>query len=117
MSPRRAPRPCATHGCPTLTTGSHCDEHKRVAQKQADTKTDEERRFYSSARWQKIRARQLRKEPLCRTCFNNARLTAANTADHIIPRRQGGDESDDNLQSQCGPCHQAKRRQERTSAA
>ena len=62
---------------------------------------------YRTARWQRIRAAQLHAEPLCRMCSSEGRITAANTADHIIPHK--GDDrlfwDAGNLQSLCGSCH------------
>lgn len=116
--PRAALRPCPARGCSRLTRGGRCDVHRKEQRQQADTKTPEERAFYSSAAWQKIRAAQLQREPLCRTCREEGRpLTPASTADHIVPRRQGGSDLPENLQSQCGPCHQRKRQAERAPLA
>jgi 5-methylcytosine-specific restriction protein A len=112
--PTAAPRPCPAPGCHALTSGGHCPQHRRERQRQSDTKTPEERRFYSSARWQKIREAQLRREPLCRPCKANGVVKAAKVADHMVPRRQGGSDAPENLQSLCWRCHQQKRQQERT---
>jgi 5-methylcytosine-specific restriction protein A len=113
MSPVRAKRPCTHPGCPELVDKGRCPEHRRQDQQQRDTKTPEERRFYSSARWQAIRADQLRREPLCRDCKVEGRVTIAKVADHVTPRRQGGSDDPSNLQSQCWRHHQRKRQQER----
>jgi 5-methylcytosine-specific restriction protein A len=45
-------------------------------------------RWYGTARWQKLRARQLYAEPLCAMC--QPRLTPATVCDHITPHK--GDE-------------------------
>jgi len=64
-------------------------------------------KIYGRAIWQKLRAEQLRQEPLCRYCKQMGRVVAADTVDHITPHR--GDEAlafdPDNLQSLCKPCH------------
>lgn len=96
-----------------MTSKGPCDQHRRQAARAKDTKTPEERRFYSSAAWQKIRADQLRREPLCRDCSQEGITREATVADHIIPRRQGGSDDPSNLQSQCWPHHQSKRQRER----
>ena len=41
--------------------------------------------WYGTARWQKLRARHLASEPLCRMCLEDKTLTAANVCDHIEP--------------------------------
>ena len=40
-------------------------------------------RLYSTARWQRIRAAQLAREPLCRMCQAEGVTTAATVCDHI----------------------------------
>lgn len=68
-------------------------------------------RFYSTANWQAIRARQLAKHPLCQAC---ADITPANEVDHIVPIRAGGAKRDPaNLSSLCRPCHAGKTAAER----
>lgn len=65
------------------------------------------RLWYKTARWLRMRAAQLRREPLCRYCMERGRTTAATVADHRTPHR--GDRAlffdADNLQSLCKPCH------------
>ena len=64
--------------------------------------------FYSSARWRKARAEQLRRSPRCVQCGG-----LAEHVDHIQPRSQGGADLDAaNLQSLCSPCHGRKTRAE-----
>jgi len=43
------------------------------------------RSWYKTARWQKLRAAQLQREPLCRMC--KSRITVATVCDHITPHR------------------------------
>ncbi|CAM5600868.1 hypothetical protein SSPIM334S_02383 [Streptomyces spiroverticillatus] len=57
----------------------------------------------SSSEWRRVRAAVLAAEPLCRTCGE-----PATTADHIVPRKHGGDDRPDNLQPLCAPCNLAK---------
>ena len=54
------------------------------AERQAATPT---RKLYSTARWAKQRTAQLRDEPLCRTCAEAGRTTAATVCDHVEPHR------------------------------
>lgn len=73
--------------------------------------------LYKARRWHKLRARQLRDNPLCKLCLELGRTEPATVADHIIPHY--GDESlffdQGNLQSMCAPCHNKhKQRQERS---
>jgi len=70
--------------------------------------------LYSLAAWRKIRADQLRREPLCRFCIANGIARAATTCDHVEPHR--GDVARfwaGPFQSLCAPCHSsAKQRAE-----
>lgn len=62
--------------------------------------------WYTTARWQRRRTRQLGKEPLCRFCAEAGITTAATVADHVAPHR--GDPLlfwEGALQSLCQSCH------------
>lgn len=65
------------------------------------------RGWYKLAKWKALRARQLKRHPLCAICARVGRITAASVADHIRPHK--GDPglfwSAENLQSSCAPCH------------
>jgi hypothetical protein len=58
--------------------------------------------FYRTAQWRRLRAAALMRDPVCVTpgCSQAARV-----ADHIVPRRQGGADSLDNLRCLCIECH------------
>src|SRR5690349_19732545 len=57
------------------------------------------------ADWQVIRAAVLaRDDYICQYCGN-----PANTADHIIPRSKGGENSMENCVAACGSCNSSKR--------
>ena len=63
------------------------------------------RRLYptNSATWRKMRAAQLAREPLCRECGKDGKITPANTVDHVDGNSHNNDPN--NHQSLCGPCH------------
>lgn len=44
------------------------------------------RRLYKTARWQKLRARQLAEHPLCVMCADQGRVTPATVCDHVDPK-------------------------------
>lgn len=62
--------------------------------------------WYCDRKWRAKRAAQLAKEPLCRFCKAEGRVTEAVIADHIVPHRGNkqlfwfGE-----LQSLCAFCH------------
>jgi len=67
------------------------------------------RRWYDLACWAKLRAHQLRVQPLCRMCLAKGSVSAATIVDHIEPHR--GDWNKfrlGKLQSLCEPCHREK---------
>lgn len=49
------------------------------------------KRWYKTARWQKLRARQLAAHPLCCMCCDERKVVAATVCDHVKPHR--GDEA------------------------
>lgn len=54
------------------------------------------RRLYNTARWKHpqhgVRARQLKKQPLCEMCLKANRLTPATVCDHVDPNSKQTDE-------------------------
>lgn len=64
--------------------------------------------FYGTSKWQRRRARQLKREPLCRFCAARGYTTQAKVADHVEPHK--GDVKlfwEGELQSLCTNCHQS----------
>ncbi len=65
---------------------------------------------YSTARWRRLRAMQLARQPLCSACMNDeGRAVPAVDVDHRVPISQGGEPwSMENLQSLCHAHHSIK---------
>lgn len=71
------------------------------------------RRLYGLARWKRLRADQLQREPLCRFCLEAGVVTPATVCDHVRPHR-------DNeaafwrgpFQSLCAGCHDKHKQRE-----
>jgi 5-methylcytosine-specific restriction protein A len=62
--------------------------------------------WYTDRKWRKKRAAHLAKEPLCRMCKKQGKVTAAQVVDHIEPHK--GDRQKfwfGEVQSLCHPCH------------
>jgi 5-methylcytosine-specific restriction endonuclease McrA len=58
----------------------------------------------STRHWRSIRSRVLRRDQfICQYCNQEA-----TTVDHVIPRRLGGLDSDDNLVASCSRCNLSK---------
>lgn len=65
--------------------------------------------LYNTRTWQRVRANQLAKEPLCAACLKLGTMTPATVCDHIIAVRDGADfYAPDNFQSMCASCHHRK---------
>ena len=60
------------------------------------------------AEHKRLRALLLAKEPLCRECAKNGRVTAATIADHIVPLSKGGKTELSNYQPLCREHSDAK---------
>lgn len=67
-------------------------------------------RWYSTARWQRRRLRQLQAAPLCAMCHARGIVVPATVADHVV-QHDGNVESFwyGQLQSLCAPCHNKRK--------
>ena len=104
----KAPRkPCSYSGCPELTfspTG-YCEQHRKKRHKEYTkyNRDPDESKYYKSKAWKQLRAAQLFTAPNCKICGQSATV-----ADHIRPRKSGGTDALDNLQSLCNSCASIK---------
>lgn len=71
------------------------------------SKLSRHKRGYGAS-WDRLRKIILAREPLCRTCKAQGRVTVANHVDHIKPKAQGGTDAEANLQPLCKACHDDK---------
>lgn len=113
--PRRTMTVCSVPGCPELTTGGRCDEHKRQAERRRGGYA--QRGGGNQPRWRRIRNRVLERDPLC-TCTDEAHghgprcLDPATVADHYPTSKrelvaQGVPDPDAmrRLRGLCASCH------------
>jgi len=104
--PKKPNKPCKHPGCPKLTEGIYCEEHREVHR--SDRMTSNKRGYDSH--WRRARKRFLAAHPLCESCRENSILVAATVVDHIIPHR--GDDrlfwDESNWQALCKRCHDSK---------
>ncbi len=111
--PVASPRPCRHPGCTILVrdgTGL-CDRHQ--SDRKIGTFADPHRGSRQSrgygADWDKRRLRVLRRDKgLCQECLRQSRYRPARIVDHIVPKFEGGRDDEDNLQSLCQACSDAK---------
>ena len=104
--PKKPKRPCSYPGCPNLTDGTYCEQHRKHARQQYDRY---ERAPHTASKygraWHRIRARYVAAHPLCEQCLKEGRITPVEEVHHIIPISQGGTHAEDNLMSLCQSCH------------
>jgi 5-methylcytosine-specific restriction endonuclease McrA len=63
-------------------------------------------RFYKTGRWQRLRATQLRRHPLCKFCLERSIVTPTNVVNHVTPHKDVTGER----QSLCEQCHESAKR-------
>ena len=104
--PTNPKRPCSYPGCPMLTDGRYCEEHKKLTDRQYNKYQRDPltKKRYGRA-WKRIRDRYIKAHPLCEECKKAGRVTPAQEVHHIMPLSKGGTNVDSNLMSLCKPCH------------
>lgn len=106
--PTAALHPCLMPRCPELVASGYCRRHARDQEGQRPNL--EIRKLYHTARWFRLRAVVLNRDPLCQACKAQHRVTIATDVDHIVPHQ--GDRARfwdrANLQGLCHACHTAK---------
>ena len=113
--PHAAARACAKDACTGLVRNGTCNVCGPI-RRGKDRAYDEHRgtssqRGYDST-WQKLRRMILAGEPLCRRCQNGGGqmtggrvITPATEVHHIIAKRNGGEDTFENLEPLCKSCH------------
>lgn len=103
-------RPCSRPSCPNFQP---CPQHSKSSVPR-DTKTGNERTFYNSTTWKRLRELHRSEEPFCRLHLSTGEFVHGELTDHIVAIRDDGDPLDwFNLQTLCNPCHARKRQEER----
>lgn len=103
-------RPCLTERCPILVESGRCDAHggpgKPWTPKPAKVHATPRLRGRAN---QERRAALFAREPLCRECAKQGKVTVATIRDHIIPLAEGGSEGTiENEQPLCQACSDIK---------
>ena len=92
---------------PVISMPTRARRNLERRQRPPDQRQSSHRRGYG-ARWQRIRAAHLSREPLCRECSRVGIIEPATDVDHIVPLAMGGTNAADNLQSLCHRHHSMK---------
>ena len=87
---------------------THLQRQRKLMPSEQERRASPSRRGYGR-RWQRLRMMVLRRDPICTVpgC-----LQSSTDADHIVPKRDGGTDSMDNLQGLCKRHHSRKTRLE-----
>lgn len=59
-------------------------------------------------RLQQARARLIADDPLCKRCQDKGRIRLGTQRDHIVALTNGGEDTPENTQLLCDPCHVEK---------
>lgn len=106
VMPYKPKRPCSYPGCPKLTDGWYCGEHRKIitAHYNKHERDPASRKRYGRA-WKRIRDRYIAAHPLCEECLKAGKVTPAEEVHHIKPLSRGGTHAEGNLMALCKPCH------------
>ena len=104
--PRKPKRPCSFPGCPNLTDGRFCEEHKKKENKRYERydRNPATKRRYGRA-WKRIRDSYAAEHPLCEQCMAVGRYVATAVIHHKLPLAEGGTHDRRNLIALCKECH------------
>jgi 5-methylcytosine-specific restriction protein A len=104
--PYKPIKPCAQHGCPTLTKERYCPNHAKAEARHYNRYgRDRETGKRYGRPWKQIRAAFLSANPLCVMCGRDGRLTPAKLAHHKVKLSDGGSNDWSNLVALCSECH------------
>lgn len=104
--PRKPKKPCAYPGCPRLTDGVYCEEHRKLmVQRYEQQGRDPQHSKRYGQNWQRIRAAYVHSHPLCERCMAQGRYVQVEEVHHIVPLKDGGTNEWSNLMSLCRKCH------------
>jgi len=99
--PIGAMRPCLYPGCSKLVKSGRCTKHAKAYTKYTNRPNDP---ALNNRTWRKLRKLVLARDPICKHC----KRVPSVDVDHIVPRKDGGDNSMSNLQGLCKSCHSKK---------
>ena len=101
-------------GTPRSVSDKRYDETTRTS----DASLAEAKRIRSTARWQRVRLRKLRRHPLCERCELFDRVRVADQVHHVVGLREDPSLAftPANLMSVCTACHAQMEAQERKHA-
>ena len=108
--PRRPMKQCAKPACHHRVESVqhvYCKQHRVEANKAYDEQRGSSSSRGYGAKWRRLRKLVLNRDPLCQ-CDDPTCNKPSTDVDHIIPKRDGGRDSMDNLQGLAHECHSRK---------
>lgn len=111
--PYRPLGPCSVRGCPgRAVRRGRCETHAAEAEARYRAEHPDDRpsaalRGYGD-RWRKIRASFLKRHRWCVVCQARGQRVEATDVDHIVARRAGGTDDENNLMALCHRHHSQK---------
>ena len=104
--PRKPKQPCAYPGCPNLSDGRYCEQHRKLVEKNYEqySRDPAVHKKYGRA-WKRIRDSYVKTHPFCERCFEQGILVPVDEVHHKVPISQGGTHDRSNLMSLCKSCH------------
>lgn len=109
----KSPVACNRPGCHGTVVDGKCSYCGPRRSSYEDRRGSAASRGYDRE-WQRLRLMVLRREPLCRMCAQWGVIMPATDVDHIIPKREGGQDTFENLQPLCHSHHSQKTATEKT---
>lgn len=106
--PSKAASACKRSGCPGLVRDgvcSVCGPLRTARNVEHDERRGTAAQRGYGGRWQRVRAMYLRSHPLCVMCEREGRVSIATDVHHKIKRRDGGPDTESNLEALCHECH------------
>ena len=101
LMPHKPKTACKIPGCPALVESGilYCPAHEHLRPVRRDYRKSASKRGYGTG-WVRIRAAYLMAYPTCARCG-----TKATEVHHIVPKRDGGQDTWDNLMPLCSLHH------------
>jgi 5-methylcytosine-specific restriction protein A len=86
----------------------HRSSKRKPKQRTGWSKLSRHARGYGND-WYKLRARVMERDKwLCQSCLEKGYVTPAKQVDHIIPKSEGGQSTEQNCRALCHKCHVLK---------
>ena len=104
--PRKPKQPCAYPGCPNLSNGRYCEQHRKLVEKNYEQYSRDPAVHKKYGRvWKRIRDSYVKTHPFCEKCFEQGIIVPVEEVHHKVRISQGGTHDRSNLMSLCKSCH------------